>query len=479
MRIRSIHRHSTALKLGLTLLLALASALGLTALVSAHPPAGAATEPALAPNSGNAFVAGPTFPKDVPAGHSLPPTSAGPGVLIEAKDDGTQFPPPALHSSYKIASRGWVISGDTLTYTIRLRNSSRITATADVTDPLPVEMSYVAGSATGAGAYDPGTRTLSWNDVTVLALERQSLSFAVTATTVTAPKLVWNRATISATGESFERWSAVLLVPGAPARDITPPVIHSLTIGDRDVVTGVTVTLHISATDNVSVTRMVLREWQWRMWPVPHWRTVRSSGWVPYQPDYPWTLGAKSGTHFVGVWVADGARNVSRLDHQALDFASLLLPGETISQGGVIPYQVYYETGIDVTAALTPTAGDADLYVWYPRSFFWPDEDSTQPGLATDVVSFTTPLTGTYLFVVHGYTAATYDLGIAPEGGPRAWGATRAHSGIASHASANEASLNKPPILDVVACLFESGLDPLGSPAAIGPFEVFLPMIAK
>ncbi|HUX75156.1 MAG TPA: hypothetical protein VMY40_00785 [Anaerolineae bacterium] len=462
MHIRSIHRHSTALKLGLALLLAITLVLALMALASAHSSAAAATEPALAATSDLSH-----------------PTSAGPGVLIEAQDDDTQFPPPALHSSYKIASRGWVVSGDTLTYTIRLRNSSRVTATADVTDPVPVEMDYIAGSATGGGAYDPGTRTLSWNDVTVLARDSQSLSFAVTATTVTAPELVWNKATISATGESFERWTAVLLVPGAPARDITPPVVHSLTIGDRDVVTGVTVTLHISATDNVSVTRMVLREWQWRMRPVPHWRTVKSSGWVPYQPDYPWTLGAKSGTHFVGVWVADGARNVSRLDHQALDFASLLLPGETVFKGGIIPYQVYYETGMDVTAVLTPTAGDADLYVWYPRSFFWPDEYSTQPDLTTDVVSFTTPLTGTYLFVVHGYTAATYDFSITPEGGPRAWGATRAHSGITSHASANEVSLNKPPILDVVACLFESGLDPLDSPAAIGPFEVFLPMIAK
>jgi len=456
MRIHSIHRHSTALKLSLALLPALLFALGLAALLSAQSPAMAAVEPASATTSGDAFVAGP-------------------------KIDDTQLtrPSPGLRSSYKTASHYWVVSGDTLTYTIRLRNSGRITATADVTDPVPVEMNYVAGSATGGGVYDPGTRTLSWNDVTVLAGDSQSLSFVVTATTVTAPELVWNRATISATGESFERWAAVLLVPGAPGVDVTPPVVHSLTIGDRDVATGVTVTLHISATDNVSVTRMILREWQWRMWPVPHWRTMQSSGWVPYQPDYPWTLGAKSGTHFVGVWVADGARNVSHLDHQAMDFASLLLPGETVVRGGIVPYQVHYETGIDVTAVLTPTAGDADLYVWYPRSFFWPDEYSTQPGLATDVVSFTTPLTGTYLFVVHGYTAATYDLSITPEGGPRAWGATRAHSGMTSHASANEASLNKPPILDVVACLFESGLDPLGSPAALGPFEVYLPMIVK
>jgi hypothetical protein len=30
-----------------------------------------------------------------------------------------------------------------------------------------------------------------------------------------------------------------------------------------------------------------------------------------------------------------------------------------------------------------------------------------------------------------------------------------------------------------VACLFESGLDPLDFPAALGPFEVYLPMIVK
>ena len=387
---------------------------------------------------------------------------------------------PNLRGSYKTASRHQVASGDTLTYTIWLHNSSTVTATVVVTDPVPAEMEVVPGSVTGGGVYDPDTATISWSDVTVPPGHSQSLSFAVTATPVDRATLVINTATISTDGDSFERWFAVLLLPEAPDGDVTRPVVHSLTIDEQDVLTDPAVTLHISATDDISVTEMYLREWEWRTSPVPHWRTVQSSGWVPFEPDYAWSLGEESGTHFVGVWVTDGASNRSWLNRQAIDFASLLMPGETIARHGIVPYQVYYEAGIDVTASLAPTDGDADLYVWYPGHFFWPpDQESTLPGTATDEVDFTTPRAGTYLFLVHGYTAATYDLSITPGGGPRAWGAYAATAGGISQAAFSEVSLAKPPIQDLVASLFESGLDPLGSPAAFRPFEIYLPIVSQ
>jgi uncharacterized repeat protein (TIGR01451 family) len=390
------------------------------------------------------------------------------------------LPGANLRGSYKSASQYQVTPGETLTYTIRLHNSGALTATANVTDPVPSEMNYVAGSATGGGVYDPDTTTLSWSDVTVPPGESESLSFAVTAATVEDPTLVINTATITTDSESFRRHIPVLLVPESTGEDVTPPVVHRLTIDDQDVLTEVGVTLHISATDNISVTEMYVREWEWATTPVPHWRTVRSSGWIPYEADYPWTLGAESGTHYVGVWVTDSASNRSQLDRRALDFASLLLPGETVARGGIVPHLVYYESGVDVTAVLSPTDGDADLYVWYPGSFLWPDQKSTLSGTSTDEVSFTTDRAGTYLFLVHGYTAATYDFSITPGGGPRAWGVASVDSGGTSQASSHDMSLTKPPIQDLVSALFESGLDPLGSPAAAGPsFEIYLPVIVR
>jgi uncharacterized repeat protein (TIGR01451 family) len=393
----------------------------------------------------------------------------------------TSLPPHLdLHASYKTASQYILTSGDTLTYTIRLHNSGTVTATATVTDRVSVRMNYVSGSATEGGVYDAGTRTLSWSNVTVPAGGSKSLSFAATATAVGGPTPVVNRATITAGSDSFERMAIVLVTPGPTDGDVVPPVVHGLTIDEQDVLAEPAVTLHISATDNVSVTQMYLREWQWMTAPMPHWETVKSSGWVPYQADYLWTLGAESGTHFVGVWVKDDASNVSHLNRQALDFASLLMPGETLPRGRIIPYQVYYEEGVNVSAVLAPTAGDADLYVWYPGHFFWPpDQKSVQPGTATDEVSFTTPRAGTYLFLVHAYTAATYNLDITPGGGPRALRVAGAYNSTANQVAPNGALLNKPTIQTLVTALFASGLDPLSSPAADGPFELYLPMIVR
>ena len=220
---------------------------------------------------------------------------------------------------------------------------------------------------------------------------------------------------------------------------------------------------------------MYLREWQLATTPLPPWKVAQSSGWVPYQADYPWTLGSESGAHFVGVWVADGAYNISQLDRDGLDYASLLLPGETVGRGGMVPYLVHYEAGVDVDSTLTPITGDPDLYVWYPGNFGWPDEKSTNPDTAPDSVSFETPTEGTYLFLVYGYTAATYDLSITPGGGPQAWSMSEIYSSRASQvASLKKDDLISEPVLS------QSGLDPLGVAVAPSrPVAIYLPIIIQ
>lgn len=98
---------------------------------------------------------------------------------------------------------------------------------------------------------------------------------------------------------------------------------------------------------------MYIREWQLAAVPFPHWNVSHSSGWVPYQADYPWTLMSNSGVHFVGVWVADAAHNVSELEHGGLDFASLVLPDATVEHRHAVPHLVYYPAGVTVTAQIT------------------------------------------------------------------------------------------------------------------------------
>ena len=394
-------------------------------------------------------------------------------------------PHPLLAGSHKKASERWITSEDTLTYTVKLVNSGAVDALVNVTDPVPPALSYVAGSANNSGVYDPGTQIISWEAITVPAWSSVPLEFAVMATSaVTHPVLVMNTATISVTGDgTFRRQAPVMLLPTSSG-DRIPPVVHSLTIDDQDVLTSPTTTLHISATDNISVSQMFIREWQVASAPFPHWAVTHSSGWVPYQADYPWTLMPKNGVHFVAVWVADEAHNVSELDRTALDFASLVQPGATVARKQAIPYLVYYPAGVTVTAQLTSTVGDADLYVWHPRNFFWPDRKSIKPQSDPDVVTFTTTRAGIYLFLGRGYTDATYDLSIEPAGGPRAgsdtWNGGDDDHHTALNLAAPAAVSAKSDELTLEPLLSQSGLDPLvAAPAPDGFYQVYLPIVIR
>jgi uncharacterized repeat protein (TIGR01451 family) len=384
-------------------------------------------------------------------------------------------PKPNLDGSFKKASRRKLPPGELLTYTIVLHNSGTREAIADVTDLLPPEVDYVPGSATPDAVYDEVAGTLEWSDVEVPAGWDVHLSFAVTPHTVTVRTLVTNTAVISTDGESFERYAEVWLLPDDSDDDHIRPVVHSLTIDGQDVLDSPTVTLHISATDNVGIRWMYLREWEWVANPWPHWRIVQNSEWVPHQADYPWTLGAENGTHFVGVWLADDAHNISKLDLRGIDFASLVQPGATVPEFGMTPYLVYYEADVDVSSALTLTSatGYVAMDVWYARNFFVP--------IATDAqtVTFTTQTTGTYVFVVYGEAGSKYDLSIEPGGGPRLplfdkWG----KGGQMDVSVVNQAASGAAD--DLVSMLTVSGLDPLGdilAPSAV--FNVYLPVVLR
>ena len=383
------------------------------------------------------------------------------------------MPGPKL-GGFKTASQFMLAPGEQLTYTIRLFNSGNVEAVATVTDPIPAELSYVTGSVSDGGTYNATTKTITWNNITVPPGGERALSFDAKLTgNVAVPRVVINRATITSNNRSFERHVPVSLIPEQRPGDVQPPVVQSLTIGTQDVLNNPAVKVHIAATDNVGLRSMYLREWRLATTPFPHWQTVRSSGWVPFKTEVDWTLGDQDGTHFIGVWVADTASNVSRLDRRALDFASLVRPGKTVAEGEHVPYLVYYNAGVTVNATLTSRAGNADLFVWYPGSFGAPDKSSLTTG--ADSVSFTTPRAGLYVFVAVGKTAATYDLSITPGGGPRfvepTVNGTATDEGLAAATedTASSAVTESP--------LARSGTDPLyAADDPSGPFMVFLPM---
>lgn len=403
------------------------------------------------------------------------------GILIKRSADILIVPQPGspLEGSFKTASQRAVAPGQRFTYTIYLHNSSDTPVPAAVSDALPAQVTYVDGSANAGGVYDAAARTLTWSDLSIPEGGSLNLTFDVVATPLSAvtPIPILNTAVITSGSITLQRSVRVMLVP-KPVGDVIPPRVDSFTIGSQDVLTGPDVTLHIAASDNVKVTQMLLKEWVLSAaLPGPHWQEVKSSGWIPYQADLPWTLSAQSGTHFMGVWVADAAMNRSHLTRKAVDFASLLLPNTAVGQGGMIPYLVYYPAGVDVTATLNTLTGTASLFVWYPGNRFAPDQPSPAAVTPSATITFTTPFAGLYLFLVRGETAATFDLSITPAGGPRP-GPALAEATQAAFTT-DLAALDSPMTFDPI--LPESGLDPLNVAVdPVGPFfQTFLPVITK
>jgi uncharacterized repeat protein (TIGR01451 family) len=395
------------------------------------------------------------------------------------------YPIPPLAGSFKTASQRVVQPGQEFSYMIYLQNSSPIPQKASVKDPLPVQVNYVDGSANAGGVYDPTTRTVSWENLTVLEGSTLMLTFKVIAISPIANAIrILNTAYIASGGLTLQR-SVTVILQQQPGGDHIPPVVNRFTIDEQDVITNPEVTLHIAASDNVGVKLMYLKEWALFTEPFPHWQLVNESGWIPYQAAYPWKLSPQSGSHYMAVWVADAARNKSVLTRAAVDFASLLLPSAHVPLGGMVPYMVYYPAGVDVKAELQTLSGAAHLFVWYPGSLFLPDETSSVPNSDIQTITFTTRTAGIYLFLVYGLQTSEYDLRIAPGGGPRLpiptpYNATSA-GGIRFDPQSGSPSLTTVDGIDFNPILLQSMLDPLEiAQDPDGPFiTMFMPAIMR
>jgi len=94
-------------------------------------------------------------------------------------------------------------AGTTMTYTLTFGNTGNGAASnAMITDALPVGITYVQGSATGAVAYNGATRTLTWSIGTVAVNASISVTFQATVDAGTPLGSIDNTATITATGQS-------------------------------------------------------------------------------------------------------------------------------------------------------------------------------------------------------------------------------------------------------------------------------------
>ena len=170
------------------------------------------------------------------------------------------------------------------------------------------------------------------------------------------------------------------------------------------------VTLSLDATDNTGgtgVAKMYISELEFNQ-SARQWVSIQQSDWVSYTASLPWTLNQGGGLHYLQAWFADTAGNISLQPARAsINFAP---PNDPVALGAARLYRFTLSAGQRVTLTVTPSVGDADLYVWMPGNVGRPDYYSNQVDSATDSLTFTATKTGVFQVAVVGYTAAQYAL---------------------------------------------------------------------
>jgi len=123
-----------------------------------------------------------------------------------------------LANSTKAVEPAMVLSGEALTYTVRLANTGSLTVTgASLVDPLPTAVTYLTGTLSGEGAtYHEGSREIRWQG----SLAPHPAAITITYQVVANDDLpenttLVNAATLSVAGEVVASPSAQVLVnPG-------------------------------------------------------------------------------------------------------------------------------------------------------------------------------------------------------------------------------------------------------------------------
>jgi hypothetical protein len=215
----------------------------------------------------------------------------------------------------------------------------------------------------------------------------------------------------------------VQVLPDLPGTDLVAPHVDLLRINNgANTVHDPGVALHIQATDLVQpdqdasgLEQLKIVEFLFNE-SAGFWVPVGVSEWMAFVPDTTWTLHPQSGLHFVQAWASDAAGNVSRYAYQQqVNYNRSCAP---VARDGVQVYRHDAAAGDIIYVELVSCQGDADLYVWPPD---WDEGDppwvSNLTGSATEVLSFTAPISGEYQVEVYGYTNATYSLQVEVQAG--------------------------------------------------------------
>jgi uncharacterized repeat protein (TIGR01451 family) len=200
-------------------------------------------------------------------------------------------------------------------------------------------------------------------------------------------------------------------VQPAVTADTTPPSLNTLQIADgSQSTTQPLAQLAFNATDNSgTVATMYLVE---RVYSnaARRWIPLQQSGWIPYADTFSSTLSAGGGVHYLQLWAADPAGNVSPNSLQAP--INYLPEEDRVRTGQVRLYRLTLAAGETLNATVTPSTGDPDLYLWDSSGALV--DYSNEYDQTADQVTFTASTAGTYQIEVYGYADSLYGISLSP-----------------------------------------------------------------
>ena len=350
---------------------------------------------------------------------------------------------PDLSGSSLIAAPTAIRPGDTVAFVVIARNAGWQEALVSVVDTLPAGLTPVFETLPADVTYDPAVGTLTWSAQRLWPGQAAEYHFQAQAAAGLPLTKLENKATLHAFWPNTDLLPAdqrqkfldkeqtvavkafVTVDPAlsADADRLAPWVV--LFPSGQQVKDGPEVTLTIPAAEDA--TRMYLREWT--LHPVTgDWIIAQNSGWTPYAAATMWTLAAGQGVHYLAVWVADAAGNVSPLTELNLVPVNRMDAKQSLAAGERVQYRGSARQGEFVELVLTTLSGDPDMYAWTPRSADRPDvytDAAAEPGQMEGIGYTEVQESSRFLIEVGAASPSeyTFDLQGLPEGIVRAAGA--------------------------------------------------------
>jgi hypothetical protein len=191
------------------------------------------------------------------------------------------------------------------------------------------------------------------------------------------------------------------------------------------------------------------------------WVIRQETGWVPYASSFAFALDDVGGARYLQAWVADAAGNRTSVGSQIL--INYTPQQEELRAGQVRVYRLMLAPGESVTANLSVSTGDADLYVWDENSRLL--GYSNRSGAAAEQVTVRSDAGGMHQIEVYGYADSAYQLALQL-------------NGAAAQAQAAESPAKPLPAGPVVAAAQEPARRQ-ALPSVAASNRLYLPAVSK